>query len=69
MHFYTQVAYPESTTLPLFIDIVQSSLPPGVKLKVHPHFREYTEVRFIPDFSLKEVKTQLDELMSGRKKK
>jgi len=61
-----QVANAASTVLPLFMDAMQSSLPAGVTLRVYPHFNVYTEVRYIPDLELKQLKSQVEEMIEKR---
>jgi hypothetical protein len=56
-----------STILPVLINVVESSLPPGVTLRVHPHLQEDNDKRYVPDLELKKLKVELDD-MRGEKK-
>lgn len=56
-----------STLLPVLINVVEAALPAGVTLRVHPHLPEYTEDRFVPDFELLKLKTELDDMKGDKK--
>ncbi|GIY06877.1 ribosomal_S10 domain-containing protein [Caerostris darwini] len=45
-----------------FFEIIQSSLPVGVFVSVHPHEEHHEEIRYIPDYELLVLKKQLEEL-------
>ncbi|KAG8197158.1 hypothetical protein JTE90_011319 [Oedothorax gibbosus] len=45
-----------------FFEVIQSSLPMGVTVDVHPHEPKHDEIRYIPDFELLVLKEQLQEL-------
>ncbi|XP_054724867.1 39S ribosomal protein L48, mitochondrial-like [Uloborus diversus] len=47
---------------PLFFEVIQSSLPVGLSVSIHPHEDKYQEIRYIPDFELISLKTLLKEL-------
>lgn len=47
---------------PLFFEVVQSSLPTGVTVSVHPHEKQHNEIRYIPDFELMALKAKLKEM-------
>lgn len=47
---------------PLFFEVIQSSLPVGVSVSIHPHEEQHSEIRYIPDFELLALKSQLKEL-------
>ncbi|ROT82415.1 hypothetical protein C7M84_024418 [Penaeus vannamei] len=70
LHVYqrtVQLADVPSYLAPMFIEVAQAGLPEGVNLTVQEHMPEHTEVRFIPDLELKELKKQLD-LLGGPSK-
>lgn len=50
-----------------FTELVQAALPQGVNLNVHEHQQEDEEIRYVPDYELKELKAEL-ETISQRKK-
>ncbi|KAF8764207.1 39S ribosomal protein L48 like protein [Argiope bruennichi] len=52
-----------------FFEIIQSSLPMGVFVNIHPHDEQHTEIRYIPDFELLILKKQLDELLNPEENK
>lgn len=37
-------------------------------MRIHPHLQEHTELRFVPDLELKELRTQLEEMRSEKEK-
>lgn len=45
-----------------FFEIIQSVLPAGVSVSIHPHEQKHEEYRYIPDFELIELKRQLLEV-------
>ncbi|GFQ85026.1 ribosomal_S10 domain-containing protein [Trichonephila clavata] len=47
-----------------FFEIIQSSLPMGVFVSIHPHEEQHSEIRYIPDFELIVLKKQLEELVN-----
>ncbi|GFT83865.1 ribosomal_S10 domain-containing protein [Nephila pilipes] len=49
---------------PTFFEVIQSSLPMGVFVNIHPHEEQHTEIRYIPDFELIVLKKQLEELLN-----
>jgi hypothetical protein len=53
----------------LYISIIEATLPAGVSLSIHPHFREHTEVRYVPDLQLKELRGQLQSYGNEKKPK
>lgn len=57
-----------STKMTLFTELVQAALPQGVNLSVHLHEQEHEEIRYVPDYELKQLKNQLDDI-SQRKNK
>ncbi|ODM99696.1 39S ribosomal protein L48, mitochondrial [Orchesella cincta] len=57
-----QIVEVPATLLPVFINIVEASIPAGVTLRVHPHLPEHTENRYVPDLELMELKTQLQDI-------
>lgn len=56
-----------STKMVTFAELVQAALPQGVNLSVHEHQQEEEEIRYVPDYELKELKAEL-ETISIRKK-
>ncbi|CAL1293258.1 unnamed protein product [Larinioides sclopetarius] len=52
-----------------FFEIIQSSIPMGVCISVHPHDEQHTEIRYIPDFELLILKKQLEELLNPEENK
>lgn len=56
-----------STKMVTFAELVQAALPQGVNLSVHEHQQEEEEIRYVPDYELKELKAEL-ETISHRKK-
>jgi len=57
-----------STLAGTFIEVIQAGLPEGVELTLKEHTLIDTEIRFIPDLELKELRTQLDDLGGPSKK-
>nr|CAG4644509.1 EOG090X0MUO [Lepidurus arcticus] len=57
-----QVLDPPSTLVPLLIEVIQQTLPPGVDLCVKEHLKTDDDVRYVPDLQLKEMRTQLDAM-------
>lgn len=51
---------------PVFIEVIQTSLPEGVNLSVHPHREEDDEIRYIPDLDLIDLKKQLEEMTHSK---
>jgi len=52
---------------PIFIEIVYSSLPAGVKLSIHEHdYLAHEESRYIPDLQLAAFKAELEELKGSQ---
>lgn len=64
-----QVTNVPSITLPLFIEVLQNSLPEGVQLVVHPHKEEHETERYIPDLELKALRQELDDIGNPLAKK
>ncbi|XP_042885705.1 uncharacterized protein LOC122261935 [Penaeus japonicus] len=62
-----QLADIPSYLAPLFMEVAQAGLPEGVNLTFQEHIPEHTEVRYIPDLELKELRKQLD-LLGGPSK-
>lgn len=52
---------------PLFFEVILSSLPAGVKVSIHPHEEQHNEIRYIPDFELMALKSQLKEMLEAEK--
>ncbi|XP_035227667.1 39S ribosomal protein L48, mitochondrial-like isoform X1 [Stegodyphus dumicola] len=57
-----QIAELAAYSAPLFFEVIQSSLPIGVTVSIHPHEEKHDEIRYIPDFELLALKGQLKEL-------
>ncbi|RZF39161.1 hypothetical protein LSTR_LSTR005789 [Laodelphax striatellus] len=64
-----QIVDVPSTTFALYLEVIQAALPQGVSITVVPHLDEYDEVRYVPDYELDELKTQLNELVGERNRK
>uniref|UniRef100_A0A1B6LJ98 Small ribosomal subunit protein uS10 domain-containing protein n=1 Tax=Graphocephala atropunctata TaxID=36148 RepID=A0A1B6LJ98_9HEMI len=62
-----QVVDVPSTKMAMFAELVQAALPQGVSLTIHEHQQEHEEIRYVPDYELKELKTQLDTLAQKKK--
>lgn len=56
-----------STLLPVFVNVIEASTPAGVTVRVHPHLPEHSEIRYVPDIELKELKQQLQDLRGEKK--
>lgn len=66
--FFTfQIVDVPSTKLAMFLEIVQAALPQGVNLSVHEHQPEHEQIRYVPDYELKELKAQLEEASQKKK--
>ncbi|XP_022198250.2 39S ribosomal protein L48, mitochondrial [Nilaparvata lugens] len=63
-----QIVDVPSTTFALYLEIMEAALPQGVTLTVVPHTDDHDEVRYVPDYELDELKTQLNVLIESRKK-
>ncbi|CAL4139292.1 unnamed protein product, partial [Meganyctiphanes norvegica] len=57
-----------STLAGTFIEVIQAGLPEGVELSLREHTQLDTEIRYIPDLELKDLKSQLEELGGPSKK-
>lgn len=55
--------------LSLFVEVIEDSLPAGVKVLIQKHTEEQEVIRYIPDNELKTLKSQLEEMGGVRKKK
>ncbi|CAL8111273.1 unnamed protein product [Orchesella dallaii] len=64
-----QIVNVSASLLPIFVNIVEASIPAGVTMRVHPHLPEHTEIRYVPDLQLKELKTQLQDMRDSKEKK
>lgn len=51
-----------SIRLPMFIRLIESTLPEGVMLKVQPWDSAFENKRYIPDKELIEAKTELENM-------
>ncbi|XP_066983237.1 large ribosomal subunit protein mL48 isoform X3 [Macrobrachium rosenbergii] len=58
-----------SILAPLFMEVIQHGLPDCVELTVQEHLPEHSEVRYIPDLELKELRAQLHDLGGPSKSK
>lgn len=58
-----------TTKLSLLIEVIEDSLPAGVKASIHKHTEEHEILRYIPDSELKTLKNQLEEMGGSKKKK
>jgi large subunit ribosomal protein L48 len=56
-----------STKMILFTELVQAALPQGVNLSVHLHEPEHEEIRYVPDYELQQLKTQLEDYTQKKK--
>ncbi|KAK9507120.1 hypothetical protein O3M35_008928 [Rhynocoris fuscipes] len=54
---------------PVFIEMIQAGLPQGISFEIHQHLPEHETIRYVPDFELKELKSQLETLGGPTKKK
>ncbi|XP_025196466.1 uncharacterized protein LOC112595453 isoform X3 [Melanaphis sacchari] len=57
------------TKLSLLIEVIEDSMPAGVKASIHRHTDDHETLRYIPDNELKTLKEQLEEMGGSRKKK
>lgn len=57
-----QVAKMPAYSAAFFFEIIQSMLPAGVSVSIHPHEKEHEEYRYIPDFELMDLKRKLLEV-------
>ncbi|KAF5300027.1 hypothetical protein FQR65_LT09284 [Abscondita terminalis] len=57
-----------SLQLATLLRVLDSSVPSGVTVKIHPHEEYHEEVRYVPDLELASLKQQLDD-MGGPSKK
>lgn len=57
-----QIANLPATSVSLLIDVIEASLPAGVKLSLHSHELDHEEIRYIPDLELKELHQELEEI-------
>ncbi|XP_068220787.1 large ribosomal subunit protein mL48 [Palaemon carinicauda] len=64
-----QLADLSSILAPLFIEVIQHGLPDCVDLHVQEHLLEHSEVRYIPDLELKELRAQLHDMGGPSKSK
>lgn len=55
--------------MPVFIEMIQAALPQGVSFEIHEHLEEHETIRYVPDYELKELKSQLETLGGPVKKK
>lgn len=53
--------------MPLFTELIQAALPQGVNISVHLHESEYEEKRYVPDYELKQLQSQLEDLSQKKK--
>lgn len=53
----------------MLIEIIEDSLPAGIKVSIHKHTEELDTLKYIPDNELKMLKEQLEEMGGSRKKK
>ncbi len=52
---------------PILIEIINSSLPAGVRLSIHEHdYKTHEESRYIPDLQLAAFKAELEELKGSQ---
>ena len=61
-----QVVDVPSTVAAIFIQAVQASQPQGVDISIHEHQPEHDEIRYVPDYELEELKTQLDSMQKKK---
>ncbi|NP_001153816.1 mitochondrial ribosomal protein L48 [Acyrthosiphon pisum] len=64
-----QVVDIPTTKLSLLIEVIEDSLPAGVKASIHKHTDEHEILKYIPDNELKTLKNQLEEMGGSKKKK
>jgi large subunit ribosomal protein L48 len=58
-----------TTKFSLLLEVIEDSLPAGVKVSVHKHTDEIEKLKYIPDNELKVLKDQLEEMGGTRRKK
>ncbi|XP_046388193.1 uncharacterized protein LOC124157498 isoform X2 [Ischnura elegans] len=64
-----QIVDLSSTLGAIFFDVLHEALPEGVKVRIHEHLDEHEEVRYVPDFELIQLKTELETLGGPSKRK
>lgn len=47
--------------------MLQTALPQGVTMSIHEHEPIHSDVRYVPDYDLKELKDQLENFGSTKK--
>jgi len=55
--------------LSLLLEVIEDSLPAGVKVLIQKHTEEQEVIKYIPDNELKILKSQLEEMGGARKNK
>lgn len=50
----------------VFIQAVQAAQPQGVNISIHEHEPEHEEIRHVPDYELRELKTQLETMQKKK---
>jgi hypothetical protein len=50
----------------MLFSLIRRTLPPGVKLSIHPHLPEHEEIRLVPDLELLDLKAQLEEYQKSK---
>lgn len=63
-----QIVNVPSTTLSVLLEALYASIPQGVTLQIHEHKEEYEELRYVPDYDLMELKSQLETMSIPKKK-
>ncbi|RWS02850.1 28S ribosomal S10-like protein, partial [Dinothrombium tinctorium] len=56
-----QIKHLKAKTAPILIEVLQASKPTGVTFNIAEHTTEDTEIRYIPDLRLAELKAELEE--------
>ncbi|XP_067009692.1 large ribosomal subunit protein mL48 [Anabrus simplex] len=63
-----QIVDVPNTLLSVLLEVLKTSLPEGVTLRVHEHLPEHEEIRYVPDNELIELKNLLESLSIQKKK-
>lgn len=64
-----QVVDVKSHIMPLFLEAVITSCPPGVTISVHEHTQKMSDIRYVPDYEVLDLQKQLDEIGDAKKRK
>lgn len=56
-----QIKHLSAKLAQIYVEILQSSMPPGVILDIHPHSEEHESIRYIKDSQLDVLRAELEE--------